>query len=272
MDQLPRLVALDLDGTLLNAAKQLTPRTIAAVRALVDAGVIVVVASGRMYRASIKPQVLELGLTAPVIAYNGARIVDPRDDSVLFERPVDPAVAEPLLACAAERDLHLQLYFDDTLYCRRANRWSELYADRSQAEPVYREDLYDWARGRASTKLLLIDEPAAAEAFRDEWVARLGERLMISISEPEYVELTDPGATKGWALRTVCAWHGIDPAFSAAFGDSGNDLPLLEAAGYRVAPANARPAVLAVADEVCPHHDQDGVAQAIEGWLARFGR
>ncbi|MBI2302119.1 MAG: HAD family phosphatase [Armatimonadetes bacterium] len=257
MDRLPGLVAFDLDGTLLNAAKQITPRTLAAVRALVDAGVIVVVASGRMYRSSIKPQALELGLDTPVIAYNGALIMDPRDDTVLFERPVPPELARPVIDYAAERDLHLQCYFDDTLYCRRVTPWLELYIRRTHAEPVVREDLYDWARERASTKLLIVDE--------------VGDRMVVAISEPEYVEFTDPGATKGEALRRVCAWHGIDPADSAAFGDSGNDLPLLEAAGYRVAPANARPAVLAVADEVCPHHDEDGVAQALERWLARFG-
>lgn len=272
MTSLPRLVAIDLDGTLLDGHKRLTPRTIAAVRAVADAGVVCVIASGRMYRHSIKPYLVELGLSAPVIAYNGAVIVDGGTDQILFERPVEPALAEPVLDWCAAEDRHLQCYFDDVLYCRRPNRWSELYLARTGAEVVFREDLFEWVRGRASTKLLTIDEPPVIEALLPRWRERLDGQLYVTISEPEYLEFMDPGATKGWALRRICELLDIPPEETAAFGDSTNDLPLLEAAGHAVAMAGARPALLAAADTIAPPHEEDGVAQVLERWLKAAGR
>lgn len=268
MTALPRLVAIDLDGTLLNAAKELTPRSIAAVRKLAAAGTTVVVASGRMYRASIKPHALRLGLDTPVIAYNGALIVSPQTDQIWFEKPVAPELASEVMAWCEAEDRHLNLYFEDQLYCRKQDAWVDLYVSRTGAKPVIREDLFEWAQGKPSTKLLSISEPAEIEELLPVWRERAGDRLFVTISDPEYLEFMDPGATKGWALLNLCERLGIDPSETAAFGDSGNDQPLLEAAGYKVAMAGARESLKQIADEIAPDHDEDGVAQVIEGWLS----
>ncbi|NUQ01532.1 MAG: HAD family phosphatase, partial [Armatimonadetes bacterium] len=247
--------------------KQLTPRSRAAVADLAARGTVVALASGRMYRHCMAPQVEALGLATPCICYNGAVILDPTNGQILSERPIAPELVTPVIDFAAARGLTLNLYRDDVLYIQRPTRWSELYVARTGAQPVFREDLYDWFRGSASTKMLLLDEPAEIEVLLREWQARVDGQLYVTISDPEYLEFMDPSATKGWALRRLCEHLGIDPAESAAFGDARNDLPLLEAAGYAVAMANARPELQAVADEIAPSNDEDGVAQVLERWL-----
>lgn len=268
---LPKLVALDLDGTLLNSAKQLTARSRAAVHALAEAGTVIVLASGRMFRHCMEPQVAMLGVSAPVICYNGGIVLEPSTGEILSELPVPAELVAPLLQFAAETDRTINLYADDQLYCRRPTQWTELYCGRTGAQPIFRDDLLDWFAGRSSTKVLLLDEPPVIEQLFTEWQARLGGQLYVTVTDPEYLEFMNPKANKGWALRALCERLGIDPAETAAFGDARNDLPLIEAAGVGVAMANGRPELHAVADLIAPANDDDGVAQVIEGWLREAG-
>lgn len=264
---LPRLVAFDLDGTLLDGDKRLTERTAQAVRALSAAGCHCLLASGRMYRDCMEPLVARLGLTTPVIGYNGALVVDPSDNTVLSENPIPADLVVELMRHADEHRRHLNLYHDDRLYCRARNHWSELYQSRTGAVTHYRDDLYTWFAGRPSTKCLLLDQPAAIARILPEFQERYSGRLHVTVSDPEYLELGNPGATKGWALRAVCERLGVPVSESVAFGDSLNDLPLLEAAGRAYAMANANPRVKAAADRIAPAHTEDGVARVLEAWL-----
>ncbi len=268
---LPKLVALDLDGTLLNSAKQLTDRSRAAVHALAAAGTTIVLASGRMFRDCMAPQVELLGVEAPVICYNGAIVLDPASGEILSERPVPAALVTPLLEFAAATDRTINVYLDDRLYCRRPTRWTELYVGRTGAQPIFRDDLFEWFAGRSSTKVLILDEPPLIEELLLAWQARVNGQLYVTVTDPEYLEFMNPTANKGWALQTLCERLGIDPSATAAFGDARNDLPLLEAAGIAVAMANGRPELHAVADIIAPTNDEDGVAHVIEGWLRESG-
>ncbi|MCC7494233.1 MAG: HAD family phosphatase [Fimbriimonadaceae bacterium] len=269
---LPQLVALDLDGTLLNRAKQLTPRTTAAIRELEARGVICVLASGRMYHHCMEPYVTQLGLPHPVICYNGAVILDPSNGQILSEQAVPAALWAPVVEFAEATGRTYNLYLDDQLYCPRASRFTELYCGRTSARPVFREDLAGWAAGRDSTKLILLDDPAQVEELYRRWHAELGDQLYVTVSDPEYLEFMNRGANKGWALRELCRRLGVDPANTVAFGDARNDIPLLQAAGTSYAMADARPELQAVADHLAPSHDDDGVAQVMERWLAASGR
>lgn len=263
----PRLIALDLDGTLLDSAHALRERAVAAVRALVDRGVLCVLASGRMYRDAVQPHWERLGLWTPVICYNGALILDPTQGTSLAERPLTPAWTRALLDYAAG-DRTLNLYLDDRLYVRRPSPWTDLYTARTGSRPIFRDDLADWFAGRASTKALLLGEPATIAREAVEWRERAGGELYVTITEPEYLEFMHPGANKGWALEQVAAELGVPLPETAAFGDALNDLPLLRAAGYAVAMSNARPELQAVADLIAPSCDDDGVARILERWAA----
>lgn len=268
MPRLPKLAAFDLDGTLLNAAKVITDRTLAAVRALADTGCVCVLASGRMYRDCMDRHVERLGLATPVIAYNGALVLDPVTGDIWDETGVSPDLAAPVLAHVQASGQHINLYYEDRMYCPRPSEWCDLYCRRTGAVPIYRDDLYQWFAGRMATKLLIVDDPAEIERCRAHFQAMYGERLYITITEHEYLEFMNPAVSKGKALLALCARLGIDPADTVAFGDAPNDIPLLQEAGTGYAMAGCRPEVQAAADATAPSHDDDGVAQVIEGWLS----
>ncbi len=267
MTALPTLAAFDLDGTLLNSAKEITPRTLDAVRALAATGCVCCLASGRMYRDCMDGYAAQLGLPSPVIAYNGAMILGP-DGEIWDETSIPAELCQPVLDEVIAHDRHLNIYHRDTMYCRRPTAWGDLYIERTGARPVYRDDVYEWFAGKTSTKLLIVDAPETISRLREEFSERYGGALYITITEREYLEFIHPDSNKGRALLALCAHFGLDPADSVGFGDAPNDIPLLELAGRGYAMADARSSVKAVADALAPSNDEDGVAQVIEGWLA----
>jgi len=261
-----KLVALDLDGTLLNRQHRLSERSRVALQRLQAQGVRIVLASGRMHCSSV-PFAAALHLQEPLISYNGALIKWEPTGEVLHHLPVPPEAAAEVVAFATDRGLHLNLYLDDVWYVSANTRWTRLYAERTGVTPVIRPDLPEWAAGREPTKVILIDEPAVISSLLSEWRGRTKGRLYVTTSEPEYLEFMHPQVSKGWALRRVREYFGLAREETAAFGDNPNDVPLLEEAGLGVAVANAHPETKAVADLVTASNDEDGVAQVIEGWL-----
>jgi len=263
-----QLVALDLDGTLLNSAQDLSPRSEAAVRAIRDRGVRVILASGRMH-ASMVPYARQLQLEEPLIAYNGALVRWDRTGEVLHHIPVPADWALQVMDFARQESLHLNLYFDDVWYSPADSEWAQLYARRTRQQPVIRADLYEWAAGREPTKIICIGPPPRIQAGLQAWRERARGELYVTTSEPEYLEFMHPAVSKGLALQRLCAHLGIPLAQTMAFGDNLNDRPLLEAAGYGVAMGNSAPEVKAVADRVTGTNDEEGVAQVLEEWLAQ---
>lgn len=261
-----RLVALDLDGTLLDSQHRLPPRSVQALRRLQEQGVRLVLASGRPH-VSVAPLAKSLGIHQPILSFNGAMLQASPDGPLLFHHPVPPEWVARIIEYAEERGYSLNLYPEGVWHVREDNRWTRLYARRTSLAPVVRPDLYAWMRGRPSTKVILFAEPQETPLLLREWQARVGEQLYVTISEPEHLEFMASGVSKGEALRWLQEHWGISPDETAAFGDSLNDVPLLEAAGYRVAMANARPEVKAVAHEIAPSNDEEGVVQVLERWL-----
>lgn len=262
-----KLVAIDLDGTLLNRQHRLSERSRLALRRLQERGVRIILASGRMHCSSV-PFAAALGLRDPLISYNGAMVKWEQTGKILHHLPVPREAAAEVVAFAADRGLHLNLYFDDVWYVQANTPWTRLYAERTGVTPVIRPDLPEWAAGREPTKVILIDEPAVISSLLLEWRARARGRLYVTTSEPEYLEFMHPQVSKGWALRRVREYFGLAREDTAAFGDNPNDVPLLQEAGLGVAVANAHPETKAVADLVTASNDEDGVAQVIETWLA----
>jgi HAD superfamily hydrolase (TIGR01484 family) len=131
----PKLVAFDLDGTLLGEELLLRPRVLSAIRKMQERGVQGCIVTGRMYRAAL-PFVRQLEFTAPVVCYQGAAVIDPQTDEVLQDVPLPNAEALLLDEYAREHGLHIQLYANDRYYCEQYNNYAALYAKISGVEPV----------------------------------------------------------------------------------------------------------------------------------------
>jgi Cof subfamily protein (haloacid dehalogenase superfamily) len=260
-----KLIALDLDGTLLAEDNSVSPKNLAAIARAQEAGAEVVVVTGRAY-VSAEAVVRRLGLRdTPVVAFNGAVIRMPGYGETLYETlvPADLA-AEVVDECVARR-LHVQYYLGDTLYVTANHKWARLYCRRNEMDCVPAGDLRKF-RGQRPLKLLIADEPAVIEKLTPEFQARWGERLYVTTSLAEYLEFMPREASKGAALDWLSAHFGVPRERIMACGDRRNDLPLLEHAGCPVAMPGGDEELKAVAAFV-PKHQATGVGEAIEWFL-----
>lgn len=261
-----RLVALDVDGTLVGKSLSISSAVKAALQRMQAAGITGCLVTGRMYRATL-PFARELGFDAPLICYQGAAIIDPKTDAVLEHRAVENEVVREL-ASLAERDrMHLQLYRNDEYYCESRNRFSELYASLAQAEPVVVPSLREAFAFSPATKGVVVADAADAQAYAQRLREVFGERAYVTRSLPEFVEILDPRVDKGAALRFVAQRLNVPLEQTAAVGDSWNDAPLLAAAGLGIAMGSAPPELREVADAVVGDLDHDGVAEAIDRFV-----
>ena len=253
-----RAVAMDLDRTILADNLEFSPAVVRAVGRLGEAGIAAIVATGRMF-ASARPYALQLGVTAPVICYQGALVADPRTGEWLLHRPMGVALAHEVIEAVDAAGFHMNVYVDDELYVEELNEEAVTYATHARLEAHAVGDLLAWL-DKPTTKIVVVGDPESLDGLQDELRARFDGRAFIAKSLPIFLELALPGVSKGSALEFVCDRLGIDPETVVAFGDGANDVELLETAGLGVAVADADAALRPIAGWTVPSVDDDGVA------------
>jgi Cof subfamily protein (haloacid dehalogenase superfamily) len=244
----------------------LRPRTAAAIAAAREAGIHVLIVTGRMFQ-SARRYALAAGITDPVVCYQGAVVADPGTGEFLRHIPMPEPEAREVIAAVEELGYTILVYVDDELYVARETPESGAYAGFQHLVVHAVGDLLDWLP-KAPTKLVAVGDPRELDGLETEMKARFGRRLYISKSLPHFLEFASPSVHKGSGLDFVAKLLGFSRAQAVAFGDGENDVELLEWADYGVAVANAHGKVLAVADLVCPSVDHEGVAHVIEAYLA----
>ena len=263
-----RLIATDLDGTLLNDHSALTPRTVAAVRSAMEAGARFVIASGRMYLSTC-PFAQQLDVNAPIIAFNGGMICDWRDGVPSLKSDIPAETARAVCALAEARGVFIQ-YFPERgfFYERRVPSLCNEYEERIN---FFGEEtgvpLSRWI-DKSAMKLLALGDGASLSALREEICARFSG-LSVMLSHPTYLEIVSAGVDKGNALQVLCEQLGIAREEVAAFGDADNDLGMLTFAGHGYAMKNAGASLRSRIALHAPTNDKDGVAQVLEELLAR---
>jgi hydroxymethylpyrimidine pyrophosphatase-like HAD family hydrolase len=152
-----KMIAIDLDGTLLTDELTISPNTITAIQQAIELGTVVTIATGRMF-SSAKLIAQQVGIDAPLITYQGAMIKSVGAADVLYERAVSSSISQKLVELAFERDIHLQVYQDDILYGAAETDKLVAYAEAVQVPYAVEPDLIGLAQN-GFTKLLFIDEP-----------------------------------------------------------------------------------------------------------------
>lgn len=258
------MVVLDLDGTCIDLQRQLHPRIEAAVRAASER-VPVVIATGRMYRSAL-PWAERLGVTAPLICYQGALVQRQPENgtpgAVLFSNPLRPAVARTVIAVDRANGWHRQLFADDRCLCEEDRPESQLYASIAGIEVELVDDLDAEARGGVVKMVTVIEDPAEVRRCQTLMELTLGEEARVTRSLPQYVEVTSPTASKAQAIRRLRTTLEVEGAV-VAVGDAPNDADMLHAADLGVAVRTADDELAAHADCTCAPPQEGGVADVL---------
>lgn len=260
-----KLIAIDIDDTLLTDDLIVTQGTKDALAEAIRSGVFVTLATGRMF-PSAKKIADQIELNVPIITYQGSLVKTLLDEQVLYERSVPLDAAKQLLTFCLERDLHLQLYVDDILYVREDNQKGRDYAALTNIPFVIEPDL-DKLIAMPSTKMLIIDDPAYLDELATQLAPLIGDRVHITKSKAHYLEFTHKEGTKGHAISFMAAHIGCSMDEVIAIGDSWNDHEMIEAAGLGVAMDNAVPKLKELASYITKSNNDEGVRHVIEKFI-----
>lgn len=242
-----KLVALDMDGTVLSVDGAISAANRDWIRRTQAAGVTVTFATGRRFGNDAKRFAQELGFSAPLVTLNGGALWTPGGE-LLETHGFAPADVRSLIDWAAAR----RTGFDGYAYTAdRLVKWAVVSED---------PDAHPWI------KFVLESEDAGA--LRTAWdsLREMG-RFCVTNTSPRNIEVNPSGVSKASGLASVCAGLGIRPDQVLAMGDSTNDIEMLRFAGVGVAMGNADDVVKAAADFVTLHHEDDGVAHALRALL-----
>ena len=258
-----KLIAIDLDDTLLDSALKIPARVKEAVKKAADTGTYIVLCTGRVLKGS-RRFYDELGLKTAMVTTGGAEIYD-ADGTCIYKQTVDPAIVRELLAFAQENNVHFQVYIGGDLVYHEKNKYLEGYETANGFKGIEMPNLLELEEIR-TPKVLLISDPERMDGLQAAAKERF-PMLNVNRSKPTYIEFSSPGVSKGDALKFVAAYHGVKEAETIAIGDAEIDIPMIKAAGLGVAVANATPITKQAADIICPSNDENGVAFVIEKYI-----
>ena len=263
------LFCSDVDGTLLDHRRTLSSRTVAAIRAVREAGHTFVLCSSRM-PASLEGLERLCGVEpTPLIAYNGGLVLR-ADRSVVTDVAITPADARATYAVCERLALHASFFAGDDWYAWGPDEWTEREATITAVDPSP-ESAYDYvSSGRVDVqpphKVMAMGDPALVDELEAALTGRAG--LVTYRSKTTYLEIANAACSKGDGLRALADELGVDVSDTVFFGDNHNDVSAFAVAGTAVAVANAVDPALDAATVVTGHHREDGVAAYLEDWVA----
>jgi HAD-superfamily hydrolase, subfamily IIB len=269
-----RMVAIDMDGTLLNHEDEISDANLYAIRKAMSDGIKVVISTGRIF-AAVKHYAKLLGLKAHVISANGAVISDAMGQNVIYTKPMDVIGAARCIEIARKYDIYYHCYANDTLYTEKLAYTSWTYSKLNETLPpeerivIQRiDDGVDFVlhSGYKIMKLVMIDDDADKLA-KARYETMQVPSVAISSSMPNNFEVMARGVSKGRALEILADHYNIKMEHVVAIGDSENDISMLERVGLPIAMGNAADEVKNIARYTVPSNDEDGVAYALNCYV-----
>ena len=260
-----KLIATDMDGTLLNSKSELSPRTKEAIIKTVETGVLFVVATGRaMQGVRIVDELFDADL--PFIVFNGAAAVMGKSGEVLFDKFLDAGLAKEVYETGIGLGIPIALWTKKTLWLSSLQEATSRYRKYYDMDTKIIESI-DELSGEGIYKVLWFETPENIKRLQHEMNGHFGGRLNCHASLPHLLEFVSPDADKGSALAEIGRLYGIGAGEMLAVGDSYNDISMLKYAGLGIAMENAPDDVKAVCKRVTLSNDDDGVAAVIYKYL-----
>lgn len=264
-----KYLALDLDGTLTNSEKQITPRTWQAVMQAQEHGVRVIISSGRPLQG-VRFIAEELQLQrygGYVIAYNGGLLIDYTTGQVMDRVTLSPSILPEIVHTALTHQFDILTYQDDYVLTNNAQCPYAQYSARNNHMTLRQESDLLTALAPHVPKFNILGDPERLAAFEPVAKEQFAGRLSVMRSEPFFLEMMPLGVGKGERLDYLMQHLGSNRRELMAFGDGFNDCGMIRFAGIGVAMGNAQQTVKDVADFVTLTNDEDGVAYALEKFL-----
>jgi len=272
-----KALALDLDGTVLAPGAVLSERTITAVNKCVEKGLKIIIATGRAVEAAERFRT-SLGAEGPMVYYNGALVAEMSAEfpqgSFLQETLLDKKKAEFCVDLSREMGIYCQIYLFDgkriPLLAEQDGPEREMYYKHTGilAELVDLKAVLNQKEFSGCVKAMFLAEPEFFEKLRLRLDERLGKSVYIAQTLRTFLEVMDAKVSKGQGLSFAMERLSLQREEVIAFGDEENDIPMFAAAGFSVAPSNAKDTVKAKADLVIGSNAEDGVAAFLEKFFA----
>lgn len=283
-----KVIATDLDGTLLSPTGEVSKRNAEAIQKAQAAGITVVIATGRSYSAAHKP-LASVGLTCPIICLNGANIYT-QSGSLTRSVPLSKQISKEILKVCQQYKAYFELYTNEGIYSMDRENFMDVIVNvmlsahptstrqeieqratqRFQEEEFLFTENFDLLLEKPSLKvfktLAFSLESDHLEAIKAPFLNRTD--ITVTSSGYDNLEFNHPAAQKGIALKLFLEDVGIDLADAMAVGDNYNDLSMLEIVGRGVAMGNAEQAIKNACSFVTRSNEDDGVAHAIEAILS----
>lgn len=268
-----KLIAIDMDGTLLNSKNELTSNTKQVLKQAKEKGVEIVLATGRVLKSALYYSD-HLDLESYVVACNGGIILD-KKFNVLSNQSIEKEKISEIMKIGKELSVYFHFYNEDTFFTNKyVKEVDEYYSSKDGkftgqdvAVQLYKEDTEILSRDDLNIyKFLFIDNDNEKLKILRQKLSRI-EGVSISSSWDNNIEVMNEGVSKGTAISLLCSELGIDKNNVMAIGDNENDLSMIKFAGIGVAMGNGNPMLKDYADFVAPSNEEDGVAYAIQKFV-----
>ncbi len=262
-----KLIAVDVDGTLLDSSDRITEKTKDAIRLCKEMGVIFTISSGRPVQGVEKLNKI-LNLDTPFITYNGAMVVLGKSKRILYEQKLSASNANSVIKLGDKWGPTMFVWADNILYSNDINERTKNYSKLANTEPVFFKDLTE-ITGNGVSKVLWYDEIDNINRFNDKVGKYISNEINYHTSKPMFLEFVDKNASKAIAMEKIGEHYKITRDEMIAIGDGLNDLSMIEYAGLGIAMGNAHESVKNKAQYITLSNDEEGVAYAIEKFISK---
>lgn len=260
-----KLLAVDIDGTLVNNKREVTSKTKEYIIKAIEQGVVFTISSGRPIQG-VKLITDQLGVDIPVITYNGAMVITADGKNIIYSCNMKEEDVIKIEEYGKERNTTIAIWSENMLYTNRIDERAIKYSQVSGTKPQMYNDLRELVK-KGINKMLWYDDIDRINAFERELHGKLGSSVNFHTSQPIYLEFVDRNASKAIALEKLGQYYGIKKEEMIAVGDGFNDLSMIEYAGLGVAMENAPDEVKKASDFVTLSNEEDGVAYVIEKFI-----
>lgn len=270
-----KLIALDMDGTVLRNDKTISPKTVEVLRAVQAHGIMIVPTTGRPKKVIPQP-ILDVGAIRYAITSNGASIIDLESDSILYSNIMTRQETDKIITFLAGYDIFVEAYCEGDSYTDKKSLrliptfkdFPPIYLEMIMKSQTFIDDMPAFIK-KEEKRLEKINIPYMEPEMYTEILSKLCgmKEYAITSSFLQNIEINRATANKGEALGHLCKHLGLRAEQVMAFGDGSNDLEMLQFAGFAVAMQNAIEPLKPLASFITRSNEEDGVAYAIEKFI-----